>query len=157
MQGPEVAGALASILIGLVCFLGIGTLIGAIILRAACWAYNKLCQPDNRVDEPNFGKSLLMALAFTAVQLVVGFGIGLVFGTGLAAAGVDRWQAQLILQAISLPVGILILAGTITLLLPTTFVRGLLIALLYLAIGIAVAMVIGGLILMLVLAVRAVS
>lgn len=157
MQGPEVAGALVGMLIGLVCVLTIGTLIGAIILRAACWAFNKLCQPENRVEEPSFGKSLLMALVSMVAQLVVGFGIGLVFGAGLAAAGFEQWQIQLIVNAISLPVGVLVMAGTITLILPTSFGRAILIALLYLAITIAVGIVIGGMILMLVLAVRAVS
>lgn len=89
MQGPDVAGALVGVLIGLTCGVLIGTVIGAIILRAACSAFNKMCQPENQVPEPEFGKAMLVAFVATLVNVGVGFVIGLVFGTGLAAAGIE--------------------------------------------------------------------
>ena len=150
MQGPGAAGAAGAVvglLLGLACGVLIATLIGAIILRAAVSAFNKLSQPENQVPEPDFGKAMLMAFVAAIVNGVVGFGIGIVFGTALAAANAPPMQVQLIVQAISLPISLLVLAGTITLLLPTSFGRALLISLLYLAIGIAVAIVIGGFVL----------
>ncbi len=143
MNGPEAAGAIGGALCGLGCAIVIGTLIGAIILRAACSAFNKLSQPQNHVPEPEMGKAMLITFVTTVTNWILGFVLGFIFGAALAAADMPPQQIQIIVQLISLPLSILVMAGMNSLMLPTTFGRGLLVALLYMAIAIAVAIVIG--------------
>ncbi|REJ95072.1 MAG: hypothetical protein DWQ29_02285 [Planctomycetota bacterium] len=121
----------------------LGTAIGAVILRAACSIFNKFAEPQNHVPEPSFGYAMLIAFVTTVVNSIVGFGVGLVIGVGLANSGMTEQQVALVAQVISLPFSILVMAVMNMLMLPTTFARGLLVALLYLAVAIAVAIVIG--------------
>lgn len=122
---------------GLVFMLLIGTLIGAIILRAACWLLNKLAGGPNApgaVPEPSFGKAMGIAFVTALVNAMVGFVLGLVGG---AAA-----LHPLVVQAISFPVALLVMAGMAAAMLPTTFGKGLLVALLTLVVWVIVAVVI---------------
>ena len=85
-------------------------MIGAIILRAACSAFNKLSQPQNHVPEPEMGKAMLITFVTTIVNSVLGFVLGLVFGTAMRGA-VPPDQIQIVAQFMSLPLSMLVMAG----------------------------------------------
>ncbi len=152
MQGPEMAGAALGILCAVVGVLVLGTLVGAVILRAACSLYNKMASQENRVPEPGFGKALGITLVTMIVNVVVGFMVGLITGGGAAAAGVGAQGAQVISALISLPVGFFVMAGMLTAMLPTSFGRALLVTLVQYAISIAIAIAIGLVVFVVVLA-----
>jgi hypothetical protein len=130
---------IAGLLCGLVMALVMGTLIGAIILRAAIWAFNKLAGTDAAVPEPTFGKAMLVAFVTSFVNNIAGIGLGFVLGASLRAAGLEGIQLQAVVQAIAMPFGILVAGGMLSVLLPTTFMRGILVALIMMAIAIALA------------------
>lgn len=135
---------------------GLYLLIGAVILRAACAAYNKLSMPENHVEEPGIGKGmgilfvalLVQGVAVFALGKVLGVGGGIGNGPGFAA---DR-NAQMMTNLIGLPLQLLVMAGLLTAMLPTTFGRAILITLLYTVIAVLIFIVIGLLIFVLMLA-----
>jgi hypothetical protein len=100
--------------------LALGTLIGAVFLCVACAFYNHLAGgkgSPTSVPEPLLSKA-----------------IGIIFVTGLADAVVGR-------QLLAFPVCLVVMAGMNSALLPTTFARGLLVALCYLLVGLIVVVV----------------
>lgn len=126
----------------------LGTVIGAVFLREACTLYNKLADgtgSPSSVPELSLGKAMGISFATTVVNAVARFAIGLL-GAGGAARG-----PVVIAQLLSIPVGLLVLAGLNTALLPTTFARGLSIALCYVLVALFVfgvlAVILGGLLL----------
>jgi hypothetical protein len=146
MYGPQPAVAIVGVLIGLTCGLLIGTLVGAVILRAACSAFNKLSQPQNHVPEPELSKAMLISFVTTVANWILSFIIGRIVGDALEADVMPPLQIQVIALLINLPTSTFVMAGINSLMLPTTFGRGLLVALLYIAIAIAVAVVIGAIV-----------
>jgi hypothetical protein len=112
-----------TVVIFLVLF-GIALLVGAIILRAACWLFNKMAGGEGSpgsVPSPGFGKAMLMVLVIGIIQVVA----GIVMGILLANAG----MGIVMLQLVSTPISFLVAAGMISALLPTSFSRGLGVAL----------------------------
>jgi hypothetical protein len=79
---PTTMDPVAIVVVGLIAVvaLAIGTVIGAVILRTACWLYNKAAGGE-AVPEPSFAKAMLIAfLTAVVVSLlaaVVTFGAGL--------------------------------------------------------------------------------
>ncbi len=129
------SGAIGALLCVMVFGIAIGTLIGAVFLRAACSLYNKLAggrKSPNGVPEPPLGKAMGITFVTSLVNAVVSFGIGFVVGTGGATAGASDRSMVLLAQLLSLPFSLLVMAGMNAALLPTTFARGLLVALCYL-------------------------
>lgn len=127
----------------------LATVIGAVFLRAACTLYNKLADgtgSPSSVPELSLGKAMGISFATTLVNAVARFAIGLLVGAGGAARG-----PVVIAQLLSLPVGLLVMAGLNSALLPTTFARGLSIALCYVLVALFVfgvlAVILGGLLL----------
>jgi hypothetical protein len=113
----------------LVCFrvpaIGLGTVLGAVLLRVACAFYNMLAGgkgSPRSVPELPLGKALAITFVTALVQAVAG------------------------LELLSLPVSLLVLAGMSSALLPTTFARGLLVALCYLLVGLFVVVVLAGIV-----------
>jgi hypothetical protein len=159
-RGEEVtasrtAGAIAVFLVVMVVAIPPGTVIGGLFLRAACGFYNKQASgkgsPDS-VPEPLLGKAMGIAFVTTLVNAVAGLVIGLLLGAGGAAAGASERGTTLMSQLLSLPVSLLVMAGLNSALLPTTFARGLLVALCYLLmvffvglVGLVLAVICGGL------------
>ena len=112
-----------TVVIFLVLF-GIALLVGAIILRAACWLFNKMAGGEGSpgsVPSPGFGKAMLMVLVIGIIQVVA----GIVMGILLVNAG----MGIVMLQLVSTPISFLVAAGMISALLPTSFSRGLGVAL----------------------------
>ena len=152
-QGAEAIGMLAGMICAFVFFAGLLLLIHAVILRAACSIFNRVCQPENCVPGPSFGKAILIVFVTNVAQNIVSFGIGVVTGIVAAVVGFDEDVATIIAVVFSIPFVILIAGVINTWLLPTTFVRGLLVALLHVAIVIAVGLVIGVVVVVVMLAV----
>jgi hypothetical protein len=143
----------------------IGLLIGAVILRAACWAANKcLPQPSSRyyddddeydwdedrprrrrrssakaIPEPSMGQAMGIVFVNFIISFVVGFAIGFVMGAG--GMGKDP-AAVIVIQGLNLVLSFLIAAGVITAMLPTTFPRACLVVLFQYLIVLAIAIVI---------------
>jgi hypothetical protein len=131
----------------------IGTLIGAVFLRAAIAMYNAMAggrKSLSSVPEPDFGKAMGITFVTMLVNAVVSFGIGFVIGTGaqeigqggrepdLVAAAQATGQARrgldLVASAISFPISLLVMAAMLSGMLPTTFGRAILVTLCYMLI-----------------------
>jgi hypothetical protein len=141
---------------GVLCFfivaVALGTLIGAVFLRAACALYNRLVggrKSPSSVPEPLLGKAMGITFVTTLVNVVLAFGIGLMVGVGGTATGASQRGMEALAQLISLPFSLLVMAGMNAALLPTTFARGLLVALCYLLVVffvfVVLALIFGGL------------
>ncbi len=136
MDGAQVIGALVGLAIGLV----IATLISAIILRAAISLFNRMS--TDRVPEPSFGKAMLIVFVAMLVNMILSFLLTAVLGIGGAATNADQQSMGLVVNLISLPLSLLVMAFMVSSMLPTTFGKGFLISLLYLLVAIIVGIVI---------------
>lgn len=127
----------------------VSSLIGALLIRAAVTAYNKLSSGDTLkpVAEPSFGKAFAIAILATLVNGTAGFVLGLAVGIWGQSAGMSEQAVKIIAQLLSLPVTVLVMSFVMAGMLPTTFKRGLLITLCYIAI---VILLFGGFYLLLV-------
>jgi hypothetical protein len=135
-EGAVIGGLLCALVIGV----AVGTLVGAVFLRAAVALYNKMAGGASSpwsVPEPALGKAMWITFATAVAQMVAGFLIG---GYGAAAAGAQGLVAQLT----SFPVGLLIMAGMLSARLPTTFGRAILVTLCYMLVVLTVVGAIGG-------------
>jgi hypothetical protein len=122
----------------LLVFALIGTLIGAIILRAAIGLYNALVgggDSPSAVPKPPLGRAIFITFVFMVANLFVSAFVGAIIGSAAAAAGTGQGGANFTAQIISLPMSLLVMAGMLTALLPTTFGRGLLVVLIYMLIS----------------------
>ena len=143
-QGAAIAGLLCG---ALVIGLAIGTLIGAVFLRAAIALYNKMAggaSSHSRVPKPAFGKAMWISFANCLAQIVLGFLIVGVTDTGATAAGARGQGVDMVAPLISFPVGLLIMAGILSAKLPTTFGRAIVVALCYMFIVLLVVGVLVG-------------
>jgi hypothetical protein len=137
---------LGAVLCALVIFIAIGTLIGAVFLRAACALYNKLVggrRAPNSVPEPLLGKAMGITLVTSVVQAIAAFALGIIVGGAGVVGGADPRLVEVVAHLISLPLSLLVMAGMNAALLPTTFGRGILVALCYVVVLIFVAVVLG--------------
>jgi hypothetical protein len=137
---------LGLIVCGAIFCIALGILIGAVIFRAACALYNKMAGgrgSPSSVPEPSFGKAMGIVLLTTLVNGVVGFGIGMVVGIAGVAVHADQKAVTILAQLVSFPVGILVGGGMNAAMLPTTFGRGILVALCQLLIVLFIVIVLG--------------
>lgn len=144
-NGAAIGGVLCAMMFVLL----LGTVVGAVILRAAVSLCNKFLGADDSdggVPEPSFGKAIGITFVTTLVNFVAGFMIGLVIGGAAAVGGADPQAGGIVAQLVSLPVGFLVMAGMLTLMLPTTFGRALLVALCHFLIVIVIVVVIVGIV-----------
>jgi hypothetical protein len=132
--------AIGVLLCALVIFVAVGTLIGAVFLRAAVALYNKLAalnnllaggaSPPSSVPEPALGKAMSITFAIAVVQFVVALLItGLFTGDRAGAAGAQGQGVDMVAQLISFPVSLLIMVEMLSARLPTTFGRAFLVTL----------------------------
>jgi len=129
-EGTPIVGLLCALVIGL----PIGTLIGAVILRAAIALYNKMAggaSSPSGVPMPAFGKAMWISFAICFAQIVVGFLIAGLTGPGLTAPGAGEKEANVVGEIISFPVSLLIMVAILSAKLPTTFARAILVTLCY--------------------------
>ncbi|MEW4570730.1 hypothetical protein AB1L88_22930 [Tautonia sp. JC769] len=124
----EDRAAILGALIGLGALLIIGTLVGAIILRAAISLRNKLAGgPETRdaVPEPAIGKAMGITFVATLANLIAGSGVEQFVGGLAAPSSGEGGGWNVIAQLVSLPVGLLVMAGMLSSALPTTFVQAI--------------------------------
>jgi hypothetical protein len=143
MQGEQLAGALAGIICAGIGVIVVGTLLGAVILRAACSLFNKMASRENAVPEPGFGKALGIVVVNVIASAVVGLPIGLIVGLVGQGSGLDQKVTQVIATLISLPIGFFVTGGILTFMLPTSFGRALLVTLLQYVVIFLIALVFG--------------
>jgi hypothetical protein len=139
MPAEAIGAMVCSLLVGL----ALGTLIGAIILRAAVSLYNKIFGGSSLsgVPEPDFGKAMGITFLTTLIQLVVRFLLGIAGSAVAQGAGPNGKIVALGTSLLAIPVSFLVMAGLIAAMLPTTFPRALLVALFYMIIGILIVAV----------------
>ena len=128
---------LVCVVLGAVVGLVIGLVIAAVLLRAAVSFFNKLAGGPNApeaVPEPGFGK----AMGISFVTGLVNYGVGFV----LEQVGLAIKTHPLAVQAVSLPVSALMMGVLLASMLPTTFGKGVVIALLNMAVMLAIVIVI---------------
>jgi hypothetical protein len=135
--------AIGGLLCALVIVVAVGTLIGAVVLRAAVALYNKLAggaSSPGSVPEPAFGKAMWITFATSLAQMVVGVLIGLVTGAGETGPGARGQGVDVVAQVFSFLVSLLLMARMLSAMLPTTFGRALLVTLCY----VLVVLLVGG-------------
>ena len=141
MSKSEAIVLLGALVIGL----AIGTVIGAVFLRAAIALYNKLAGGDSSassVPRPTFGQAMWISYATCVAQMMVGFFIGGLTGTRAPVPRADEEGVNVDGLLISVLIGLLIQAVILCEKLPTTFGRAILVTLCDLLIVIRVAGVI---------------
>lgn len=135
MEGAALGVLMCSLVIGLL----IGTVIGAVFLRAAIALFNKIAGasgPPTGVPEPAFTKAMGITFVTSLVSSAVNLIFGLATGAGAAAAGPQAGKGvDMMAQLVSVPIGLIVMAGMLTALLPTSFGKAILVTLLYLLIA----------------------
>jgi hypothetical protein len=129
-EGAPIVGLLCALVIGI----PIGTLIGAVILRAAIALYNKMAggaSSPSGVPMPAFGKAMWISFAICFAQIVVGFLIVAVTSPRATASGTGENEVNVVAELISFPVSLLIMVAILSSKLPTTFGRAILVTLCY--------------------------
>jgi len=141
-DGTAIGGLLSVLVIGV----AVGTLIGAVFLRAAVGLYNNLtggASSPSSVPEPTFGKAMWITFATSLAQVVVGFLFDLFTGPGTplrrlleslvgeVAGGAGEKRVDVVVQLMFLPASLLIMAAMLSAKLPTTFGRAILLTLCY--------------------------
>jgi hypothetical protein len=110
--------------------------------------YDRATTASGGVPLPGLGRSLGIAVCFTLASCAIGWLLLLVFNTAGSATGSTPQMSLLLAQLVAVPLNVVLLAGLVSLFLPTTFGRGLLVSLVYflmlLVIGAVLAML-GGL------------
>jgi hypothetical protein len=148
----------------------VGMLITALLIRPACWMYNRVnglappglghsrsrnytlvTSPDLRfyappkalsrydrartasggVPLPGVLRCLGIAITYALGSSLIGALMYFVFSAAGNATGATQGMSLLLTLLVTLPVNLLIMAGLATLMLPTTFSRGLLVSLVY--------------------------
>lgn len=137
------AGLAGGALCGMIGGLLIGTLVGAVLLRAGISLFNSLAgarhDPERQVPEPDTGKA--MGIVFATMLVQIGIQIALQLA-GVRLEVPNPAMQPIADMLISFPVGMIVMAFMLQFMLPTTFVRGLLVSLCYMVVAIAVAAVI---------------
>jgi hypothetical protein len=117
--------ATGGILCGLVAGVAIGTFIGAVILRNAIGLYNVLAGKD-RVPTVSMGHAMLITFATSVINVIVTL---LIARAGVAGAGFENRDLAFVNYLIGVPVSLVIMAGMLSMLLPTTIGRAFLVTL----------------------------
>ena len=156
---PESAAVGVLLVCALVVGVAVGTLIGAVFLRAAVALYNKMAggaSSPGSVPEPALGKAMWIIFAASLAQVVVGWLIGEITVPGAplrrplesliaeVAGGVGPKGVDNVAQLFAIPVGLLIMAAVLSVKLPTTFGRAVLVTLCYLLVLVPVVGVLVG-------------
>jgi hypothetical protein len=106
-------------------------MVGWAVLAGGCGLYNRLVGPGSpeRVREPNFGRAAVVLLAALPAGAVVGFAVHGAGGAFGRALGAEPRRLELALMLQTWPLSLVVLGALLGGTLPTTFARGLLVAL----------------------------
>ena len=122
--------------------LALGTLIGAVLLRAAVALYNKMAGGASSpfgVPEPVFGKAMWISFDICVAQLVVGLFIVALTGTGTTVVPrANEKGVDVVGLLIPVLIGLFSQVAILSAKLPTTFGRAILVALCYLLVALLV-------------------
>lgn len=118
---PNAGGILCVLVAGL----AIGTFIGAVILRNAIGLYNLMAGKD-RVPTVSTGHAMLITFVTSLINFMVGV---MIARAGAAGAGFEDRDLAFVNQLIGIPVSFVIMAGMLSMLLPTTLGRAFLVTL----------------------------
>ena len=135
----------------------IGTVFGSVLLLAAIALRNKMAGSvgtPGSVAAPSFAKALGITFATALINAAVGIGVAFAAQATPAVHVLPVPCFGLIAQAVALPLSLLIMAAMLTVMLPTSVGRALVITLLYLTIGIALTTLIAVVLAVAVLAIR---
>lgn len=135
------SGALTGLLCVMGGFIFVGTIIGAVFLRAAIALYNKLAGgPDSEsaVPEPSFGRTILILFLTSVVNAIASAALTVAIGSGAGAAGIRGNQLNVPAQVGGFVLSLFVLSGALSVLLPTTFPRAVMVSLCYLITVVAV-------------------
>ena len=130
---------------GLGAVLLIGTLVGTAFLMGACKLFNTMVHKPvskNGVQMPDLGKAVGIVFATIVLNVAITFAIGFALGAGTAVAGGNVETARITTQLASNFIGFFVMCGLLTAILPTSFGRAALVALLYYAFAIIIAVMI---------------
>src|SRR5262249_55801941 len=125
--------------------LAIGTLLGAVFLRAGVALYNWQtggASSPSSVPKPAFGKAMWISFDICVPQLVVGLFIGALTGTGATVPRANEKGVDVVGLLIPVLIGLFIQVAIVSAKLPTTFGRAILVTLCDLLIVMLVAGVI---------------
>ena len=137
----EIAAIIFGVIIGLTLSLVLGAVIGAILLRASISLCNKFLgakDSPKAVPEPAFLRAVGISLLAGLVNGLAGFAFGGTFGTAVLAAGTTETTASIITQIVYTPISLFVVGGMLSTMLPTTFGRGMLVALFEILIIVAI-------------------
>jgi hypothetical protein len=119
------AGGMALVLIIVAIFFIVYIAIGAAILLAACWLYNKLASnSEAQVPYPSFVAAMGIVIGASIVNGLATF----VLTTGMEAALGPGGQTEVAASFLGLPIQLLLVAAFVSVVVPTTFLRALAIA-----------------------------
>jgi hypothetical protein len=141
LTGRQIGAGLCVLTFGLI----VGSAIGSVILRAAISMFNALTGVRNSRDavpEPTYGEGMGIIFVTMLVNAVAGVVAGIAVGFGCAAAGVGEQHAQMVARIVSMPLGIVVMSSMFSSMLPTTFLRALLITICYMIVWIFIIAVI---------------
>jgi hypothetical protein len=130
---PRIAG-LDEFLLKMAVVVAVATLIGVVFLRAAIALYNKMAggaTSPRSVPVPEFEKAAAIVFVIAVLQMGVRFLIGRIVVGKAMIAGMDEKQVGVVALLTNLPVGLLVMALVLTVMLPTTFGRAVLVTLCY--------------------------
>ncbi len=122
-QQPNPGAYLVGMAIGVLIGGTIGLMIAAVIFRAACSLVNKMVEEP--VDEPDFGRSVLIVFVRFLANFAVGFVIGL--GGAILSGGKLDPAVQLVINGVATILGVFVSGGIIAAMLPTNYGKGLLV------------------------------
>ncbi|MCE5268935.1 MAG: hypothetical protein LLG00_13740 [Planctomycetaceae bacterium] len=128
---PECLGAIVGCLVDLFIRAVFATVIGAILLMAACWLYNFAAIKNANVPQPEFGTAAGVAFVCYLVNVGLAFLVGWSSHSGCLPPGTFEAYSHF-----SLPASFLLFTGLAASALPTTFGRALLVATIHHAIAI---------------------
>jgi hypothetical protein len=137
MESLSVLQIILLVVIGGPVALVVGSLIGALILIAACAFCN--------VENLRFLKAIGLVLLITVVGALLCVGAYFAVGLPGEAIGLRPETAQILAGLVAFPAVLLATAAILWLLLPVGYVRGVLIALMNLGITLVIVGVVGGL------------
>ena len=123
-----------------------GMFVGAFVLRAAVALYNKLAGVANSSDavpEPLFGPAMEIVFLATLANCLAGFCVGMFLNIVIRLSTGSGAGAIFYSQIVSLPIGVLVLAGVLKNKLPANYKQAFAITLCYLMIGLVLAVDIG--------------
>jgi len=115
--------------------IGIGLSLGGVVFCAAVVLYNKLAggpASPRSVLVPGIWKGSAVTLVSSFNAVVVSFLVGLGIVVSATAAGAGEKRVEFMAPLISIPVGLLLMAATISAMLPTRFLRAIPLTLCYL-------------------------